>query len=543
MDKQTADKLIIEYNKKLFGYALSKTSNILNAEELASKISLEVYTTLLKREKILNINAYIYRIAQNVYARYIDEAKRGMHLSLDEVILPAEKDFTDEIIQSETYRLLRREIAFLSKTQREIVILHYYDKLKLNEISKKLCLPLGTVKWHLYEAKNSLKEGLNLMRKVGNLGIKPIRFCNMGHNGNPGSMGDISDFFKRRLTQNIAYAAYHKAKTINEIAQELGVSPLFIEDEVLFLEEYGFMDRVQDGKYLTNMVIAETTKEISEKEHLIYIKYAKIICEKYIPLLLEACKTYNKNDIYVPDGDINLLLWSVITYACGYNLATNKTNDMYKYSVKRKDGGDYIAFAEIFKDFEVSYNKSLYSACGDMIRKSNKYPIIAWKLNTYYDNRNNEWRNNNTTEFEYLYEFITDRIKKEESQIEKFQQLYEKGYVVNENGKDKVNIIIVKDDCKKWMFDNDFTNTLPGITDELLEISKKLDDEMLEIWKNQYPPHMQKLCKTWLGNCLCNNEIRTRVLEHLLQKGILKLPTEVQKSGLTTIMFCDILPK
>jgi RNA polymerase sigma factor (sigma-70 family) len=164
MDKQTADRIIIEYNKKLFGFALSKMSNISKAEDLASRITLEVYTSLLKRENIENVSGYIYRVAQNVYARFIDEGKRGMHLSLDEVDIPAENDFTEEIIQSETYKTLRREIAYLSKTQRDIIVLHYYDKLKLDEIAKKLNLPLGTVKWYLYDAKNSMKEGLNLMR-------------------------------------------------------------------------------------------------------------------------------------------------------------------------------------------------------------------------------------------------------------------------------------------------------------------------------------------------------------------------------------------
>jgi hypothetical protein len=52
LDKQAADALIIRYNKKLFGFALSKMSNISKAEDLASRITLEVYTSLLKRENI-----------------------------------------------------------------------------------------------------------------------------------------------------------------------------------------------------------------------------------------------------------------------------------------------------------------------------------------------------------------------------------------------------------------------------------------------------------------------------------------------------------
>lgn len=543
MDKRIADKIIIDYNKKLFGFALSKTSSISKGEELASKITLEVYTSLLKRDNIMNVNGYIYRIAENVYARYIDETKRGMHLSLDEVNIPADDDFTDRIILSETYQILRREIAFLSKTQRDIVVMHYYDKLKLKDISQKLNLPLGTVKWHLFEAKNSLKEGMNSMRAVGNLGIKPIKFDTMGHSGQPGSLGDTKNFLKKRLTQNIAYAAYHKAKSINEIAVELGVSPLFIEDEVFILEEYGFMDKVEGDKYLTNIYITEPTKEGCEKEHIIYEKYAKILCDKYVPVLVNYIKNYIKDKIYVPDDDINLLLWAVITFACGYKLCVDKGINSDIFSVKRKDGGDYIAFALVETDFDVSYNKNLYDSCGDMTRGLGKYPLHSWQLNTYYDDRIGRWQNNINNDYDYLYEYITGAIKKEDSQIDKYQRLYEKGYLINENGKDSVNIIIVKDDCKTWLNENTFTKNLPGITDELKEISNKFDEEMYELNKDQFPPHMQKLYKARTTNSFTNNNTRTHVMEQLLSSGVLKLSTEIQKHGLNTIMFCDVLPK
>jgi hypothetical protein len=466
-----------------------------------------------------------------------------MHLSLDEVDIPTDNDFTEEIIQSETYKNLRREIAYLSKTQREIIILHYYDKLKLDEISKKLNIPLGTVKWHLYDAKNSMEEGLNLMRQVGNLGVKPIKLCYMGHSGNPGSMGDTSDFLKKRLTQNIAYAAYHEAKTINEIAEELGVSPLFVEDEVAVLEEYGFMDKVAGGKYLTNIYITEPTKENCEREHLLYNKYAKIVCEKYVPLVIEAMKNYIKDEIYVPNYDINLLLWSVIPFACNYKLCVDKGNSSEGFYVKRKDGGDYISCANVETDIHVSYNSALYKTCGNMNRASDKYHLSAWQFNTYYDGRDGNWRNNQYTDYEYLYEFITGKIKKEDSQIEKFSRLYDKGYLVDENGKDAVNIIIVKDDCKEWHTDNAFSKKLPGITEELKVISDEFDTEMYEINKNIYPLHMQKLCKAWTTNCLTHNGITARVIEQLLASGVLTLPTETQKHGINTIMFCDVLPK
>ncbi len=544
MDKRTADKIITEYTGKLFGFALSKTRNISEAEDLASRIVLEVYSSLLKRESIGNINGYIYSIAHNVYARYTGEAKanRSALLSLDELNIPTDYNFTDELIRSETYRLLRREIAYLSKIQREIVVLHYYEKMKLSDIAEKLSLPLGTVKWHLFEAKNNLKEGLNCMRKVSDLGVNPIRFTSMGHCGMPGKLGDTGYFLKRRLTQNIAYEAYHEPKSIREIAEALGVSPLFVEEEVAVLEEYGFMDKVSGDKYLTNIYITEPTKEILEKEHQLYNRYAGLVCEKYVPLLFEAMKDYDRSEIYVPQDDFNFLMWSVITYACGYKLIANRDFSLESFSVKRKDGGDYIAFATVETDIKLSYDSAKYSVCGNMTRGSFKYPLMAWQLDTYYDSRKGRWMDNLTSDYEWLYEFITGVLKKEESQVEKYQRLFEKGYLADINGKDMVNVVVIKDRTDVWLEENDFTRGLPGITDELKAISDEFDHEMYELQKVTYPSHMQKLCKAWTTNCLSGAGMRTRVLEQLQEKGILKPLTDIQKRGVNTLMFCDALP-
>ena len=66
------------------------------------------------------------------------------------------------------------------------------------------------------------------IRTIGTLGVQPIRFSSMGHNGHPGTKGDTQDFLAKVITQNIAYAAYHKPRTINEIAEELGINPILL---------------------------------------------------------------------------------------------------------------------------------------------------------------------------------------------------------------------------------------------------------------------------------------------------------------------------
>ena len=537
MKKQLADRIITDYYEKLFGFALSKISNIDKAEELASRITLEVYSSLLKADEIANVNGYIYRIACNVYARFIAESKGSAHLDLETANVPVCIDFAKEIIDSETAKTLRREIAYLSETQRKIVVMHYYDNLKLNEIAARLSLSVGTVKWHLYEAKSSLKEGIEMKRTPGTLGINPIKFINMGHSGRTGKSGDTADYLRNSLTQNIAYAAYHSPKTITEIAEELGVSPIFIADEVRNLEENGFMDKLSGGKYRTNIYIAEKTKDVAEKTQLLREEYAKFICESYIPSVFEAVKMLDMSKIYVPDNDFNFLMWTAIALALGKSSLDQPYYDILdKYSVKRKDGGDYIAFADVEPDFELSFNKALYDTCGDMTRTNEKYGLVGWQLGTYYDSRELSWRHCRDTDFDYLYEHISGKIKKDDVSLEKYQRLYEKGYLIKDGEKDKVTVLV------STYVGDDFMNLLPDPDDALKKKLEEYNKKYYEITKECYAEHMHGLHKASCSCAWATGPVRMTVIKQLLESGVLKMPTEEQRKALTTMLFCDVLP-
>ena len=541
MKKEVADKITAEYTQKIFGFALSKTYNTDKAEELASRITLDVYMSLLKAEDIQNIGSYIYRVSCNVYARFVDEEKRGKYISLDEaggMQIQQSGNFVDDLVHEETLEELRHEIAFLGKLQREIIILHYFQNLKQSEIAGRLNIPLGTVKWHLHDARKSIKEGMKMKREKGTLGMNPIKL-HTGYSGNPNPNGNGPEYyFKKSIAQNIAYAAYHEAKTITEIAEELGVSAAFIEDEITYLEEMSFIDKVAGGKYLTNMFIRESTKEVTESRHELNKKYSKIICKKYVPLLFDAMKDYKSKKIYTPEDDFNFLMWSVVAYACRYNLYHSK-EEIYtdaKYRIKRKDGGDYIALGFIENNFEVSYDRKKYNVPNNMDR-GNGYSRSSWQLKSYYDNRTDDPNDNRAEDYEYLYEFITGKITKTPEHADKFKCLFDKGHIVSKDNSEYVNIVVSANSA------NDFKSILPEMTDELKALSEEFDREVYNLEKGKYPAHMQDLYKSGCTGCMCNQNLIAYTFEILLADGTLKPLTDAQKFSVNTILFCDTLPK
>ena len=265
MNRQDAEKIITEYLKPIFGFALKRCKSIHDAEDLSQEIAARAFRALLVRDDIADMGKFIWTVAHNALSNYYRDAAKSMVMvgvSIDEVAEliadPCSEPDPDD--NTESLHRLRTEIAYLSGLQRRIVIAYYFEHRRQADIARELGIPLGTVKWHLFEAKKELKRGMDTMRKPSELKFNPIKFHSYGVNGSVGKKSP-DEFFRSALSQNICYCVHNTAKTINDIADDLGVSPVYVETEVEFLEEYGFL-QAQKDKYIVNFIISEPTAEL-----------------------------------------------------------------------------------------------------------------------------------------------------------------------------------------------------------------------------------------------------------------------------------------
>ena len=156
MDKRKADEIITEYLPKLYGFAVRKSFSYAEAEELCSDIICELYSSLLKADEVYNTDGYVRRISEHVYSKFVSSKKKHQGISIDGIEILCEDDYSLGETEEEVQRL-NREIAFLTKTRREIVFSYYYENKPISVISNELGLPVGTVKWHLNKARNELE--------------------------------------------------------------------------------------------------------------------------------------------------------------------------------------------------------------------------------------------------------------------------------------------------------------------------------------------------------------------------------------------------
>ena len=130
MNKQDAEKITTEYLKPVYGFALKRCRNLQDAEDLSQDIILKIFTALLKREDIVDVQKYVWTVAHNCLANYYrDNGKSAEILSPEELSgqITDNTDIENGFIFKTEIIKLRAEIAYLSKVQREIVIAYYFE--------------------------------------------------------------------------------------------------------------------------------------------------------------------------------------------------------------------------------------------------------------------------------------------------------------------------------------------------------------------------------------------------------------------------------
>jgi len=142
--RQDAEKIITEYLKPVYGFALKHCSIIQDAEDLSQDIILKAFRALLHKDDIENAEKFIWTVAHNALCNYYrDNAKSAVCVPIDElseIIADPDDPFSEDETR-ETLRRLRLEIAYLSKLQRRIVIAYYFENRKQADIAKELGIP------------------------------------------------------------------------------------------------------------------------------------------------------------------------------------------------------------------------------------------------------------------------------------------------------------------------------------------------------------------------------------------------------------------
>ena len=152
------DKIYDEYYYKIYNWAIKKTNNKEDAEDLTNNVFLSIFEYLNKNIKVDKIENLIWKIAYNLWCtkakKYIKEKN---NVTFDENY---QVGYDEKMIDKIIYKEIIDNIGNIGLTVKEekAFKMYYINNLSIKAISQKLDTKESSIKYYLYSARNKIRE-------------------------------------------------------------------------------------------------------------------------------------------------------------------------------------------------------------------------------------------------------------------------------------------------------------------------------------------------------------------------------------------------
>ena len=159
-DERAFNELVQAYMRQAFTLAYRVVGHREDAEDLVQESFLAAYQYLDSFDATRPFGPWLMRIVLNRGANLRRSRARRETEPETDAVSPAPSAL-EESERSEARVVLTRALAKLSERQRTIVTLFDVDGLTSTEIGEMMALSAGTVRWHLHEARQTLRTALS----------------------------------------------------------------------------------------------------------------------------------------------------------------------------------------------------------------------------------------------------------------------------------------------------------------------------------------------------------------------------------------------
>jgi RNA polymerase sigma-70 factor (ECF subfamily) len=159
---------VLRYQRQVYNLAYRMLGNAEDAGDLVQDTFLRAYSALAKFRQDASFLTWLYKIASNLCIDQLRSRKAkgalSLEVELEEGREPAADDRNshpeDSAIREATQEILHREILNLPEKYRVVVVMRHLQEMSVEEIADSLELPTGTVKTHLFRARDMLRGRL-----------------------------------------------------------------------------------------------------------------------------------------------------------------------------------------------------------------------------------------------------------------------------------------------------------------------------------------------------------------------------------------------
>lgn len=174
-DQKAYAELLQRYRESVFYMMLKMCNNKDDAEDLTIEAFGRAFKKLEQYSPDFAFSTWLFKIASNNAIDFIRKKKQKYSISLDnKTANPEHQDYSDHsanikahgldpeenFIKKQKIESVRVLVDSLKPKYKEMIELFYFQEMSHEEISKKLDLPIGTIKAQLFRARDLLYTAL-----------------------------------------------------------------------------------------------------------------------------------------------------------------------------------------------------------------------------------------------------------------------------------------------------------------------------------------------------------------------------------------------
>lgn len=162
-DRDAMAELITAHRPGLHRYLIRLTSRPDVAEDLCQDAFVRVLRHLDRFDERFRFSTWVFTIARRLWINHLEKKRPLADTELLRTVVSSE-GAVEIVEQEETRRmlagLLEAALGDLQPRQLEVVDLFYRRELPVAEIARRLSLPVGTVKSHLFRGRSRMAKAV-----------------------------------------------------------------------------------------------------------------------------------------------------------------------------------------------------------------------------------------------------------------------------------------------------------------------------------------------------------------------------------------------
>jgi RNA polymerase sigma-70 factor, ECF subfamily len=163
-DNESRRALFEAYHRRTFAVAYNILRNRESAEDITQDAFIKAFQNLHQLKDKTKFGAWLAVIASNLARNHLKREKKVIYTAeLPEVQGQTGNNDTEaEALQALELDRVRQAIRELSPDHYQVIVLQFFDDLKIDQIAELLKISPGTVKSRLFRARQKLAEVLEL---------------------------------------------------------------------------------------------------------------------------------------------------------------------------------------------------------------------------------------------------------------------------------------------------------------------------------------------------------------------------------------------